>query len=209
MRLQRTDSHPVTGDEPRGLPAERIKQMKCPACGFPDSRVLDSRPVQDGGSIKRRRECPKCNKRFTTYEVIDTVPISVIKRNGSREFFDKHKLILGIGRACQKRPVNAEEIATEIETELQNSIVSEITSKDIGEMVLTKLREIDIVSYIRFASVYREFRDIDSFMAEIKSLGCRRKRREPTKSTSASGSEDGDHAAEGAGATVPHTEEKL
>lgn len=183
--------------------------MKCPACGFPDSRVLDSRPVQDGGSIKRRRECPKCNKRFTTYEVIDTVPISVIKRNGSREFFDKHKLILGIERACQKRPVNAEEVATEIETELQNSIVSEITSKDIGEMVLTKLREIDIVSYIRFASVYREFRDIDSFMEEIKSLGKRRKRREPAKSLPTQDLSDGATATEDARATAPDTEDKI
>ena len=145
--------------------------MKCPACNYPDSRVLDSRPVQDGSSIKRRRECPSCLKRFTTYEVIDTVPISVIKRNGSREFFDKHKLTLGIERACQKRPVDAEEIASAIETELQNSIVTEISSQDIGEMVLSRLREVDIVSYIRFASVYREFQDIDSFTAEIKRLG--------------------------------------
>lgn len=153
--------------------------MKCPACNYPDSRVLDSRPVQDGSSIKRRRECPSCLKRFTTYEVIDTVPISVIKRNGSREFFDKHKLTLGIERACQKRPVDAEEIASAIETELQNSIVTEISSQDIGEMVLSRLREVDIVSYIRFASVYREFQDIDSFTAEIKRLGRKpRKKRE-------------------------------
>lgn len=158
--------------------------MKCPACNYPDSRVLDSRPVQDGSSIKRRRECPNCLKRFTTYEVIDTVPISVIKRNGSREFFDKHKLTLGIERACQKRPVNAEEIASAIETELQNSIVTEISSQDIGEMVLARLREVDIVSYIRFASVYREFQDIDSFTAEIKRLGHRpRKKREEAEAT--------------------------
>ena len=144
--------------------------MKCPACNFQDSRVLDSRPVDDGASIKRRRECPSCGKRFTTYEVIDTVPIAVVKRNGEREFFDKHKLMLGIERACQKRPVDAEAVASAIESELQNSIVTEITSTQIGEMVLTHLREIDIVSYIRFASVYREFQDMDSFMAEIKSL---------------------------------------
>ena len=145
--------------------------MKCPVCNFQDSRVLDSRPVEDGASIKRRRECPSCGKRFTTYEVIDTVPIAVVKRNGDREFFDKHKLTLGIERACQKRPVDAAAVAAAIEAELQNSIVTEITSKQIGEMVLEILREIDIVSYIRFASVYREFQDVDSFMKEIKSLG--------------------------------------
>lgn len=144
--------------------------MKCPACNFSDSRVLDSRPVSEGSSIKRRRECPSCGKRFTTYEVVDTVPISVIKRDGREEFFDKHKLALGIERACQKRPCNAMEVATSIEQELQNSLVSEITSADIGEMVLVRLKEIDIVSYIRFASVYREFSDIDSFTDEIKRL---------------------------------------
>ena len=144
--------------------------MKCPVCNHQDSRVLDSRPVEDGASIKRRRECPSCGKRFTTYEVIDTVPTTVVKRNGKREFFDKHKLVLGIERACQKRPVDPEEIASAIETELQNSIVEEISSQDIGEMVLTKLKEIDTVSYIRFASVYREFKDIDSFISEINNL---------------------------------------
>lgn len=145
--------------------------MKCPACNYSDSRVLDSRPANDGASIKRRRECPSCGKRFTTYEVVDTVPIAVIKRNGDREFFDKHKLLLGIERACQKRPVDASAVANAIESELQNSIVTEITSKQLGELVLEHLRELDIVSYIRFASVYREFQDVDSFMAEIKSLG--------------------------------------
>ena len=144
--------------------------MKCPVCNCTDSRVLDSRPIDEAASIRRRRECPNCGKRFTTYEVVDTVPIAVVKRDGRREFFDKHKLAMGIERACQKRPVNAEEIATAIETELQNSIVTEIKSGEIGEMVLARLREIDIVSYIRFASVYREFKDIDSFMEEIKSL---------------------------------------
>lgn len=144
--------------------------MKCPVCNFSDSRVLDSRPVSDGSSIKRRRECPSCGKRFTTYEVVDTVPISVIKRDGRAEFFDKHKLTLGIERACQKRPCNATEIASSIEQELQNSLVTEVTSKDIGEMVLTRLKEIDIVSYIRFASVYREFNDIESFTEEIKRI---------------------------------------
>ena len=144
--------------------------MKCPSCNSFDSRVLDSRPVDEGTSIKRRRECPVCGKRFTTYEVIDNVPISVVKRDGRQEFFDKHKLVVGIKRACQKRPVDPEWIAASIETELQNSIVTEISSKKIGEMVLERLREMDIVSYIRFASVYREFRDIDSFMEEIIKL---------------------------------------
>ena len=150
---------------------EKTNKMKCPVCNFLDSRVLDSRPANDGASIKRRRECPFCGKRFTTYEVVDTVPIAVIKRNGDREFFDKHKLLLGIERACQKRPVDASAVANAIESELQNSIVTEITSKQLGELVLEHLRELDIVSYIRFASVYREFKDVDSFIAEINSLG--------------------------------------
>ena len=162
--------------------------MKCPACSFADSRVLDSRPVDDGGSIKRRRECPSCGKRFTTYEVVDTVPITVVKRSGKHEFFDKHKLTLGIERACQKRPVDPQAIADAVESDLQNSIATEITSQDIGEHVLSKLREVDIVSYIRFASVYREFRDIDSFMEEIKRLGVK-KRRSPAK-TSGGGADD-------------------
>ena len=151
--------------------------MKCPACNCPDSRVLDSRPAQEGASIRRRRECPNCGKRFTTYEVVDTVPIAVVKRNGEREFFDKHKLTLGIERACQKRPVDAALISAAIEAELQNSIISEISSVQIGEMVLDHLREIDIVSYIRFASVYREFKDVESFMEEIKSLNKRKKKK--------------------------------
>lgn len=163
--------------------------MKCPVCNFSDSRVLDTRPIDEGGSIKRRRECPHCGKRFTTYEVVDTVPITVVKRSGKNEFFDKHKLMLGIERACQKRPVNAEEIASAVENDLQNSIVNEITSRDIGEMVLSKLKDIDIVSYIRFASVYREFNDIDSFMAEIKSLSKTKKK--PAKAGKSDGGANG------------------
>ena len=159
--------------------------MKCPVCNHPDSRVIDSRSVEENASIKRRRECPACGRRFTTYEVVDTVAIAVVKRDGRREFFDSHKLMLGIERACQKRPVNAAEVARDIETELQNALVSEITSQDIGELVLSRLRDIDIVSYIRFASVYREFQDIDSFMNEIKSLGRRGRRRVSDKPTNA------------------------
>ena len=155
--------------------------MKCPACNSQDSRVLDSRPVNDGASIKRRRECPLCGKRFTTYEVIDTVPIAVVKRDGTHEFFDKHKLMLGIERACQKRPVDAEAVAASIEAELQNSLVTEITSTQIGEMTLERLRDIDIVSYIRFASVYREFQDIESFTEEIRALSKKTRRKTKTK----------------------------
>ncbi|MBQ8528792.1 MAG: transcriptional repressor NrdR [Clostridia bacterium] len=156
--------------------------MKCPVCSFSDSRVLDSRPIDDGASIKRRRECPSCGKRFTTYEVVDTVPIAVLKRDGRREFFDKHKLALGIERACQKRPVDSKAMAASIEAELQNSIINEISSTDIGEMVLARLKEIDIISYIRFASVYREFKDIDSFTEEIKRLSRKPRRRQAEKS---------------------------
>ena len=155
--------------------------MKCPVCNHQDSRVLDSRPIEDGASIKRRRECPACGKRFTTYEVIDPVPIAVVKRHGKREFFDKHKLTMGIERACQKRPVDAEEVANAIEAELQNSIIEEITSQDIGEMVLARLKEIDTVSYIRFASVYREFQDIESFISEINNLEKRAGKRKARK----------------------------
>ena len=156
--------------------------MKCPACNFFDSRVLDSRPIDEGSSIKRRRECISCGKRFTTYEVVDTVPISVIKRDGRKEFFDKVKLARGIRIACQKRAVDPEAIATSIEQELMNEITTEISSQEIGEMVLTRLKECDIVSYIRFASIYRDFKDIDSFTAELKSL-TKRSRRKPTVTT--------------------------
>ncbi len=153
--------------------------MKCPLCNHSDSRVLDSRPVEDGASIKRRRECPSCGKRFNTYEVVDTVPIAVIKRDGRREFFDKHKLVRGIRIACQKRAVDADAIATSIEQELMNEIRTEITSVEIGEMVLSRLKECDIVAYIRFASIYRDFQDIDSFTAELKALS-KKPRRKPT-----------------------------
>lgn len=144
--------------------------MKCPACGAPDSRVLDSRPFDDDKSIKRRRECAVCLKRFTTYEVVDSVPLSVIKKDGGREFFDKHKLEAGILKACYKRPVDAVAIAEEIENELTNSLMTEITTKEIGEMVMERLRKADAVSYVRFASVYREFKDVDTFVKEINKV---------------------------------------
>ena len=141
--------------------------MKCPACQCPDMKVLDSRPVEDGNSIKRRRECNGCGKRYTTYEVIDSVPITVLKKDGSREFFDRHKLHSGLLKACQKRQVDTEAIVNQIESELSNSLVSEISTKDIGNMVMDKLRHLDAVSYVRFASVYREFKDVDTFLEEL------------------------------------------
>jgi len=144
--------------------------MKCPSCGFPDTKVIDSRPVSDGSSIRRRRECPECQKRFTTFEMVESVQIVVVKKNGSKELFDKNKLLSGLLKACQKRPVNAEEIANEIEQELQNSLRLEISSRDIGTLVMEKLKVCDEVAYVRFASVYREFKDIETFLAELAVL---------------------------------------
>ncbi len=144
--------------------------MKCPACGSPDSKVIDSRPMSEGNSIRRRRECLACQKRFTTYEIIETVQVFVIKKSGAKEIFDRNKLMLGIMKACEKRPVNAEEIVNEIESELQNSLSNEVTTKEIGEMVMDKLKQRDEVAYVRFASVYREFKDLDTFIMELSSL---------------------------------------
>ncbi len=144
--------------------------MKCPCCGATDSRVLDSRPASEGASIKRRRECPACGKRFTTYEIVDSVPIVVVKKDGTHEFFDEHKLQGGIMRACQKRPVNVDAIVSEIVGELNNSLVSEISTREIGERVMDKLRKVDDVSYVRFASVYREFKDVDTFLEELNGM---------------------------------------
>ena len=144
--------------------------MRCPACGFADSKVIDSRHVEEGNSIRRRRECLACQKRYTTFEMIETLQIIVTKKNGSKELFDKNKLLSGLLKACQKRPVNAEEIAAEIESELQNSLHTDITTGEIGEIVMNKLKEKDEVAYVRFASVYREFKDIETFMAELRRL---------------------------------------
>lgn len=144
--------------------------MKCPACGNPDSKVIDSRPMTEGNSIRRRRECLGCQKRFTTYEIIETVQIFVIKKNGEKQIFDRNKLLSGVIKACEKRPVNAEEIVSEIENELQNSLSNEVTTKEIGEMVMDKLKLRDEVAYVRFASVYREFKDLDTFIKELSSL---------------------------------------
>jgi transcriptional repressor NrdR len=144
--------------------------MKCPACGFADSKVIDSRHVEEGNSIRRRRECLACQKRYTTFEIIETVQIIVTKKNGTKELFDKNKLLSGLLKACQKRPVDADDIAVEIEAELQNSLRTEITTGEIGEIVMNKLKEKDEVAYVRFASVYREFKDIETFMAELRRL---------------------------------------
>ena len=144
--------------------------MKCPNCGFAESKVIDSRPVGDNSSIRRRRECLSCRRRFTTYEVIDSVQLVVIKKDGSKEFFDRMKLESGLIKACQKRPVDTAALAREIEAELQNSLRAEITTTEIGEIIMDKLKTLDAVSYVRFASVYREFKDVATFMEELKRL---------------------------------------
>ncbi len=144
--------------------------MKCPHCGFEESKVIDSRPIDENSSIRRRRECLKCQARFTTYEVIESVQPIVIKKDGSREYFDKNKLLVGLLKACQKRPVDSAKIADEIEQELQNSLRLEITSYELGEMVMQKLKDVDAVAYVRFASVYREFKDVETFLDELQSF---------------------------------------
>lgn len=147
--------------------------MKCPFCGYNDSKVIDSRPADDGNTIRRRRECLDCQKRFTTYEVIERTPLVVIKRDGSRQSFDKIKIINGMLRACEKRPISMaqiESIADDIEQELRGSLESEIRSDHIGEMVMNRLKDLDEVAYVRFASVYRSFKDINTFMKELTKL---------------------------------------
>ena len=144
--------------------------MKCPGCGFPESKVIDSRPNVEGNSIRRRRECLECQKRFTTFETIETVQIIVIKKNGGKELFDKQKLLAGVLKATQKRPVDAVMLVNEIESELQNTLRQEVSSTELGEMVMHKLKERDEVAYVRFASVYREFKDIDTFLEELQVL---------------------------------------
>ena len=144
--------------------------MKCPKCGHADSHVIDSRQSNEGNSIRRRRACSACGKRFTTYEVVETAPLVVIKKDGSREFFDKHKLQTGILHACQKRQVDVVGIVDAIEKDLQNSLEEEIPTEKIGQMVMDRLREADAVSYVRFASVYREFKDVDTFLDEINNM---------------------------------------
>ena len=147
--------------------------MKCPFCGYEESKVIDSRPTDEGEKIRRRRECLQCQKRFTTYEIIETLPIVVVKKDKSRQVFDRTKLIGGMLRACEKRPVPLEVIehaVDDIEAQLQNSIDREVTSIKIGELAMDKLKNIDEVAYVRFASVYRQFRDVNSFMDELARL---------------------------------------
>jgi len=147
--------------------------MRCPYCGCEDSKVIDSRPTDEGERIRRRRECTSCGKRFTTYEVIETVPIIVVKKDNSRETFDRNKLFKGMLRACEKRPVpvtTLEKAVSEIETQLQNSLEKEVSSTKIGELAMDKLKSIDEVAYVRFASVYPQFKDINTFMEELSKL---------------------------------------
>lgn len=147
--------------------------MKCPFCGYEESKVIDSRPTDEGQRIRRRRECLNCGKRFTTYEIIESLPIIVIKKDKSREAFDRDKLMTGLLRACEKRPVSIDMLDTlidEIETTIQNSLDREVSSEKIGELVMEKLKKIDEVAYVRFASVYRQFKDINTFMKELNKL---------------------------------------
>lgn len=147
--------------------------MKCPYCEYLESKVIDSRPIDDGSSIRRRRECLKCEKRFTTYEQIESVPLVIIKKDGKRQVYNREKLLNGLLRACEKTPVSfaqIENMVLEIESVLNNSLDREVTSTEIGELVMDKLKEINDVAYVRFASVYREFRDVKSFMEELTSL---------------------------------------
>ena len=153
--------------------------MKCPFCSYEESKVIDSRPTDEGERIRRRRECLKCQKRFTTYEVIESLPVVVIKKDKSREVFNREKLFNGMLKACEKRPVSVSDIEhaiDDIETVLQNSLDREVTSEYIGELVMEKLKALDEVAYVRFASVYRQFSDINTFMEELKEmLGSRSK----------------------------------
>lgn len=147
--------------------------MKCPFCSFEESKVIDSRPTDEGQRIRRRRECLECGKRFTTYEVIESLPIIVIKKDKSRETFNRNKLMTGLLRACEKRPVSIDMLDTlidEIEVMIQNSLDREVSSEKIGELVMEKLKKVDEVAYVRFASVYRQFKDINTFMSELSKL---------------------------------------
>jgi transcriptional repressor NrdR len=147
--------------------------MKCPFCGFLESKVVDSRPAEEGGSIRRRRECLKCAKRFTTYETIESLPLLVIKKDGARQSFDRSKLINSLLRACDKRSVTLkelEDLVTDIEQQLLNSLEREIPSSKLGDLVMERLRGVDEVAYVRFASVYRQFKDVSTFLTEVDKL---------------------------------------
>lgn len=147
--------------------------MKCPYCGFIEDKVIDSRPTDENTAIRRRRECIKCMKRFTTYEKVESVPLMVIKKDKTRQAFDREKLLNGLLRACEKRPVpvsTLEKMVDEIESQSLNTLKREISSQEIGEMVMERLKDLDQVAYVRFASVYRQFRDINTFMDELHKL---------------------------------------
>jgi transcriptional repressor NrdR len=147
--------------------------MKCPYCEYQESKVVDSRPTDEGQAIRRRRECISCGKRFTTYEKIEELPIVVVKKDGNRQVYDRNKLMNGIIKACEKRPVSMssiEQIVDDIEKTIFNSLENEITSTQIGELVMNKLKDLDEVAYVRFASVYRQFKDVNSFMEELKKI---------------------------------------
>ena len=147
--------------------------MKCPYCGYQESKVVDSRHSEDGTSIRRRRECLSCQKRFTTYETVESLPIVVVKKDGSRQSFDRNKILNGMLRACEKRPVSLaalETAALDIEQILQNSLEREVSTGQIGELVMERLKPLDEVAYVRFASVYRQFKDINSFMRELNKI---------------------------------------
>ncbi len=147
--------------------------MRCPYCLYEESKVIDSRSADDGERIRRRRECAKCGKRFTTHETVETIPVIVVKNDKSREPFDRNKLLSGLIKACEKRPVPLEKIeliANQIESRFQSSLEKEVTSKEIGELAMEKLKDLDEVAYVRFASVYRQFKDIQTFMAELDKL---------------------------------------
>ena len=147
--------------------------MKCPYCYVPESKVIDSRPADNGISIKRRRECVSCGRKFTTYEKVEDIPLRVIKKDGSRQSFDKSKIMNGVTRACEKRPVTSEQIeklVNEIEAQVYNKSNKEITTLEIGEMVMEGLKELDDVAYVRFASVYRQFKDVNTFIDELQKL---------------------------------------
>lgn len=147
--------------------------MVCPFCGNDNDRVIDSRPTDEGTSIRRRRECTKCLKRYTTYEKVESIPFMVIKKDKNRQPFNREKLLNGIMKACEKRPISVDEIekmVDEIEAELMNTLQREVTTRDIGELVMAKLKQVDDVAYVRFASVYRQFKDINTFMEELHKL---------------------------------------
>ena len=147
--------------------------MRCPFCGHDDSKVIDSRPTDEGVAIRRRRECIKCAQRFTTYEKVESLPIVVIKKDKTRELFNREKLLAGLTRACEKRPVETsalDKLVDRIESDLQNTLKREISTKEIGEKVMEGLKDIDEVAYVRFASVYRQFKDVTTFIAEVNKL---------------------------------------